>query len=265
MNPQVDAAHLVGRVALVTGVSRRQGIGWAVARHLRAGGATVVATGWRPHDAEMAWGADPDPLAADGSGGGAEVGQHDLEDPAVPGAVVDEVVDRHGSLDVVVAAHARSSAQSLAEVTAAELDRCWAVNVRSVVLLAQRFAERHEPSRPGGRMLWFTSGQHIAPMGGEIAYAATKGALHQITRSLADVLIDRGIAVTCINPGPVDTGWAPPGVHEAVAGSFPSGRWTTPAEVADVVDLLLRDEAAALAGQVIDAEHGFRRWPSGGE
>ena len=194
MNPQVDAAHLIGRVALVTGVSRRQGIGWAVARHLRAGGATVVATGWRPHDAEMAWGADPDPLAADGSGGGAEVGQHDLEDPAVPGALVDEVVDRHGSLDVVVAAHARSSAQSL-----------------------------------------------------------------------ADVLIDRGIAVTCINPGPVDTGRAPPGVHEAVAGSFPSGRWTTPAEVADVVDLLLRDEAAALAGQVIDAEHGFRRWPSGGE
>ena len=49
------------------------------------------------------------------------------------------------------------------------------------------------PSRPGGRMLWFTSGQHIAPMGGEIAYAVTKGARHQMTRSIADVLAKSAI------------------------------------------------------------------------
>ena len=120
-----------------------------------------------------------------------EHGEHDLEDPAVPAAVVDDVVGRHGALDILVAVHARSSTQRLADVTATELDRCWAANVRSVVLLAQRFAELHDPARPGGRMVWFTSGQHLAPMGGEIAYAATKGALHQLTRSLADVLVDQ--------------------------------------------------------------------------
>ena len=109
-------------------------------------------------------------------------------------------------------------------------------------------------------MLWFTSGQHIAPMGGEIAYAVTKGALHQMTRSIADALIDRGIVANCINPGPVDTGWATGATHDAVARMFPSGRWTTPAEIADVVGLLVRDEAARIQGQVIDAEAGFRRW-----
>jgi 3-oxoacyl-[acyl-carrier protein] reductase len=207
----------------------------------------------------MPWGADDLP-DADGATLGYTLRQDDLETPATPPALVDDVVAQHGGLDIVVAAHARSSEQPLATMTAGELDRCWAANVRSVVLLAQRFAERHDPARPGGRMLWFTSGQHLAPMGGEIAYAVTKGALHQLTRSAADVLIERGIVANCINPGPVDTGWASGEVHDAVAGMFPSGRWTTPAEIAALVGLLLRDEAAGVQGQVIDAESGFRRW-----
>ncbi len=87
--------------------------------------------------------------------------------------------------------HGRAT-HPLDEVTADELDRCWAANVRSVVLLAQRFAQRHvsiqssEP--PVGRMLWFTSGQHLGPMDGEIAYAVSKGALHQMTQSIDHAL-----------------------------------------------------------------------------
>jgi len=50
---------LAGRVALVTGVSRRQGIGAGLTRRLLADGASVFASGWEPHDAEMTWGADP--------------------------------------------------------------------------------------------------------------------------------------------------------------------------------------------------------------
>jgi 3-oxoacyl-[acyl-carrier protein] reductase len=259
MQSQASEVPLRARVALVTGVSRRAGIGRAVADHLVGLGATVVATGWRPHDAEMPWGAD-EAREDDEAAIGLEFRQDDLEDPAAPAAVVDDVVARHGALDIVVAAHARSSEQPLATVRADELDRCWAANVRSIVLLAQRFADRHDPARPGGRMLWFTSGQHLAPMGGEIAYAVTKGALHQLTRSVADVLIERGIVANCINPGPVDTGWATAEVRDAVAAMFPSGQWTTPAEIAALVGLLLRDEAAGIQGQVVDAESGFRRW-----
>ena len=256
MDRSSDDGPLDGRVALVTGVSRRAGIGWAVADRLTRLGATVTSTGWRGHDEEMVWGADPASAPAPPF----DHGEHDLEDPAGPADLVDDVVARHGALDILVAVHARSSTQGLDAVTATELDRCWAVNVRSVVLLAQRFAEVHDPARPGGRMVWFTSGQHVAPMGGEIAYAATKGALHQLTRSLADVLVGRGIVANCINPGPVDTGWADAGTRATVAAMFPAGRWTTPDEVAGVVELLVRDEGAPIVGQVVDAEAGFRRW-----
>lgn len=248
---------LSGRVALVTGVSRSIGIGIGVARRLHDLGATVHATGWTPHDAEMPWGEDPlDDLPF-------SVGQHDLEDPGVPSALVDEVVAAHGRLDLLIAVHARSSAMSFAEVDATELDRCWAANVRSVVLLAQRFAERHEPApadvAPKGRMIWFTSGQHLAPMDGEIAYAVSKGALHQMTRSIDHALAPSRIIANCINPGPVDTGYASGAVRASIADRFPDGRWGTPDDVADVVAFLVSDEGAWIRAQVIDAEGGFDR------
>ncbi len=136
--------------------------------------------------------------------------------------------------------------------------------MRSVVLLAQRFAQRHvsipssEP--PIGRMLWFTSGQHLGPMDGEIAYAVSKGALHQMTRSIDHALSRSRIIANCINPGPVDTGYAEGDAHAAVAGMFPDGRWGTPSDIADVVAFLVSDEGAWIRGQVLDVEGGFRRF-----
>jgi 3-oxoacyl-[acyl-carrier protein] reductase len=250
--------RLDGRVALVTGVSRPVGIGATIAQRFHDLGATVVATGWSPHDAEMPWGEQPLAQLA------FEVGRHDLEDPAVPGALIDEVFRTHGRVDIVAAVHARSSHHSLDEVTAEELDRCWAANVRSVVLLAQRFAQRHvsvpssEP--PIGRMLWFTSGQHIGPMDGEIAYAVTKGALHQMTRSIDHALSASRIVANCINPGPVDTGYAEGEAHRAVAGMFPDGRWGMPDDIADVAAFLVSDDGAWIRGQVLDVEGGFDRF-----
>lgn len=246
---------LDGTVSLVTGVSRPGGIGAAVAQRLHQLGATVVASGWPPHDAEMPWGSPPAPPWP------FPVGRHDLEDPDAPAAMVDEVVERHGRIDVVIATHARSSARPLAEVDAVELDRCWAANVRSIVLLAQRFAVHHRTQpEPSGRMIWFTSGQHLEPMDGEIAYAVSKGALHQMTRSLAHALGDAGIIANCINPGPVDTGWADPATHEAVADRFPDGRWTSSEQIAELVRFLVSADGAVLRGQVIDAESGFDRF-----
>ena len=256
--PLPDRRRLDGRVALVTGVSRPIGIAVAVAQRLHDLGATVVATGWSPHDAEMPWGELPlDPLPF-------EAGRHDLADPAVPGALVDEVIELHGRLDIVAAVHARSSARSLDAVSVDELDRCWAANVRSVVLLAQRFAQRHVsiPSSqpPIGRMLWFTSGQHRQPMDGEIAYAVSKGALHQMTASIDHALSTSRIIANCINPGPVDTGYAEGDGHAQISAMFPDGRWGTPADIADVVAFLVSDEGAWIRGQVLDVEGGFNRF-----
>lgn len=241
------------RVALVTGVSRRIGIAHAVAVRLHEQGYAVFATGWSPHDDEQPWGSDRELTAP------FPLHQHDLELAHVPAQVIDEVVAAHGAIDVVVAVHARSSDVDLAHTTAEELDRCWAANVRSVVLLAQRFVEVREPSRAGGRMLWFTSGQHLGPMPGTLPYSITKGALQQMTASLADALIDHGIAANCINPGPVDTGWATPEVRDAVAQRFPTGRWGTPDDVANLVSFLVSDEGAWMVGQVLNSEGGFRR------
>jgi 3-oxoacyl-[acyl-carrier protein] reductase len=256
---------LAGRVAVVTGVSRRAGIGFAVAEELLAAGASVLAHSWSPHDAEQPWGTDPvgDAGIMELLGGEGHRLRHiaaDFADPQAPGLVVATAVEAFGAVDVVVANHARSSNQTLAEVTAAELDLTWAVNARASVLLTQAFAAAHDHERPGGRIILFTSGQHLAPMSQEVPYAVSKGAIHQMTRTLSDALIDRGITVNTLNPGPVDTGWADPDLTERVGRALPAGRWGSPAEVAQLVRWLASSESQWITGQVINAEGGFRRW-----
>jgi 3-oxoacyl-[acyl-carrier protein] reductase len=247
-------------VALVTGVSRRPGIGAALARRLLADGAAVFATGWAPHDAGMPHGADPEsPAGLDGGHERLVYEPFDLEDPAVPGLVVARAVARLGAVDIVIANHARSASQALEEVTVEELDRCWAVNARASLLLVKAFAGRHDDRRPGGRVVLFTSGQHLAPMASELPYAISKGAIHQMTASLADHLAGRGITVNCVNPGPVDTGYLTGSLHARVAGMFPAGRWGQPDDAARLVAWLVSDEAAWITGQVINSEGGFRR------
>lgn len=250
---------LDGRVAIVTGVSRRAGIAYTLAERLRRLGATVHATGWPAHDAEMPWGEDDRGADEPGAGEVGPIERRDLTEPAAPTQLVDDVVERYGAIDIVVAVHARSSDGGLDAVTADELDRCWAANVRSIVLLAQRFATRHDPTRDGGRMIWFTSGEAHGPMPDEIAYTISKGALHAMTNSVAAALADAGIVANCINPGPVDTGWADDEIRAIVAKRFPSGRWGTPHDVANLVEFLVSDQGAWIHGQVIDSEGGFRR------
>ncbi len=252
------------RVALVTGFSRQAGIATGVVERLLSDGMQVLATGWAPHDAEMPWGVDDAGNAAlasslDPDAESLVYVDADLESSETPAELVAATVERFGAIDAVVAAHARSSHANLADVTATELDRCWAVNTRASLLLAQQFGTAYDESRGAGRVLFFTSGQHIDAMGDEIAYAVSKGAIQQMTASVADQLADRGITVNCINPGPVDTGWATGGFHDAVAGAFPAGRWGTPADIANLVSFLASDEGGWITGQTLNTEGGFRR------
>ena len=149
-------------------------------------------------------------------------------DADAPHQVVAAAVETFGAADVLIANHARSSQQNLAEVTATELDLAWAVNARASVLLAQAYAAAHEDRRGAGRIILFTSGQHLAPMTDALPYAVSKGAIHQMTLSLSDALIDRGITVNAINPGPVNTGWADPDLTEQVRRALPAGRLNPP-------------------------------------
>jgi 3-oxoacyl-[acyl-carrier protein] reductase len=260
----VTAAALDGRVAVVTGVSRRAGIGFAVARRLLDDGFRVLVHGWPGHDEQRPWGADAGGIdalvdALGGAGPRLAAVEADLGDADAPRQVIDRAVAAFGAVDALVANHARSSDVGLDAVTAQELDRTWAVNARAVVLLVQAYAARRDDARSPGRVVLFTSGQHLAPMADELPYAISKGAVHQMTRTLADALADRGVTVNAINPGPVDTGWPSPELRARLAPAFPAGRWGRPEDIAAVVAWLLSADSAWVTGQVIDAEGGFRR------
>lgn len=260
---------LRGRVALVTGVSRRAGIGYAIARRLAGLGASLFLHHYLPHDREQPWGAEPGGIGAvvDGVAGAladpaARVrhAEFDLVVPEAPERLIDAVMAEFGRVDVLVCNHARSGGDGpLGTLDAVMLDTHWTVNARSAILLAQAFAARHD-GRPGGRIVFLTSGQDLGPMRDEIAYAASKGALASITRTLADQLADRSITLNAVNPGPVDTGYATAEAHAAVRRRFPRGRWGRPDDPARLIAWLATDDAEWITGQTINTEGGFRRW-----
>ncbi len=253
-----DPLPLRGRTALVTGVSRRVGIGYAVARRLAALGASLFLHGEDPGGPQAVVRGVHDVVA--------DADAHvrwlplDLARPDAPAELIDAAVTACGHLDILVCNHARSGGDGpLGTLDAKMLDAHWAVNTRSTILLTQAFAAQHD-GRPGGRVIFMTSGQDLGPMAGEVAYAASKGALASITRTLADQLADQRITLNTVNPGPVDTGYAPPEAHEAVRRHFPQQRWAVPDDPARLIAWLVTDEAAWITGQVINSEGGFRRW-----
>ncbi|MFJ3955026.1 SDR family oxidoreductase [Streptomyces libani] len=268
--PGRDPLPLLGRTALVTGASRRRGIGYAVARRLAAYGAGVYLHHHVPHDAGQPWGADPGGPDAVAEGvrevavPGAVVahGPADLARPDAPARLLDTAAEALGGrLDILVANHALSGSDgSLDAIDAAMLDAHWAVDARSVILLAQAYARRRPAGLPGGRIVMMTSGQDLGGgMPEEIAYGLAKGALASATRSLATTFADLGVTVNTVNPGPVDTGYAVGEFRERVAGCFPGGQWGAPDDPARLIAWLATDEAAWITGQVINSEGGFRR------
>ena len=181
----------------------------------------------------------------------APVLREDFTDPEAP----ERTVAAAAPLDILVVNHAHSSNRGLGELDAAELDRALAINVRAPLLLVQAFAARHD-GRPGGRVILMTSGQHRGPMPGELPYIAGKGALHQLTRSLAAALAPQRITVNCVDPGATDTGWASPEVHEEVLAQEPFGRWGEPDDAARLIAFLCSADGQWITGQVITSSGG---------
>lgn len=270
-----EATPLAGRNVLVTGVSRRAGIGYAVACRAADLGASIFLHHFQPHDAAQPWGAEPLEPVLDGVRAhlvpGARLAHAgaDLADASAPAALVRRAAGALGGLDALVCNHAASGRDGqLATVTAADLDHHWQVNARASLLLTQAFAAlgsrvRTDPvtdrAVASGAVVLMTSGQIAGPMPGEIAYITSKAALAGATSSLADGLAEAGIRVNTVNPGPVNTGYMDAAAQASVRACFPLGQMPSPADPARLIVWLLTDDAAWVTGQVISTEGGFRR------
>lgn len=222
----------------------------------------MFAHSWAAHDAQQPWGADPagveEVIAELRAIPGARV-EHleaDLSVPEASAEVMRAAVDAFGHVDILVANHARSSSQALEDLTAEELDRSFGVNARATFLLVREFAAQHD-GRPGGRVVMMTSGQHRGPMPEELPYIASKGAIHQVTASLAAHLAPRSITLNTVNPGPTDTGWADEERRREILERMPQGRWGEPDDAARLIAWLVSDEARWVTGEVINSTGGM--------
>lgn len=254
----------VRRVALITGVSRRIGIGAAIARRL-APDHDLLLTGLPSYDDSQPYGGDrrgvPE-LLTELSRMGTRA-QHltvDLRDTSAPHRLITTAITAYGGLDTLVANHTHSTGTSLDTLTAEAVDAHLLVNVRATLLLVQAFSKAHDPGRGDGRVVLFSSGQSLGPMPGELAYAASKGALEALVPSLSYLLTDRSITVNAINPGPTDTGYLDGPEAERIRQRFPQGRWGEPDDAARLVSWLCGEDARWITGQIIHSEGGFRRF-----
>lgn len=279
---------LLGKTALVTGVSRRRGIGFAVASRLARLGASVFIHHYAPHDADLPWGGDDldavraglrEALTSDARFGDLSA---DLRDAGTIPDLVDRAAGLTGTLDILVCNHARSGGDgSILDMTPDRLDAFWDVNTRATLLLTQAFAARHGAAAPGsrpgertlrrepfpapvGHVFWMTSGQIHGPMRGEVAYAASKAALAGVTKTVAAELLDLGIVLNTIDPGPVNTGYLDPETTDRpleelndFMRSTPFGRFGEPDDPARLIAWLSTPEGSWVVGQILTSDGGM--------
>ena len=263
LSPVSGPKDLRGRVALVTGVGRRRGIGSAVCRALASRGADVVFSYWRAYDSGAPWASEEDePRSLLGelrdAGVRAEGVEVDLSPPDSARRLLDAAEETLGRPSILVNVAAYSRRDGYEELDAETLDAHYAVNVRAMALLSVGFARRYLGG-PGGRIVNFSSGQSLGPMPEELAYVATKGAIEAFTRTLAAEVGHKGITVNAVNPGPTDTGWISGALEQELLAKFPLGRVGQPEDAARLVAFLASDEAAWITGQIINSEGGFVR------
>ena len=254
---------LAGKVAIVTGASRLDGIGAAICLELAKNGCDVFFSYWTQYDQTMPWGInddEPQKLMAELRETGVKAAslEINLAKPDAPGKLIKEAFDKLGSPDILVNNATYSTQNSFSDLTAEELDRHYFINIRATAILSSEFAKTFT-KKTGGRIINVTSGQFQGPMPGELAYAATKGAVDALTITLAAETAHLGITVNAINPGPTDTGWMTETLKNDLLPKFPFGRVGKPQDAARLVNYLASSDADWITGQIIHSEGGFIR------
>jgi 3-oxoacyl-[acyl-carrier protein] reductase len=243
---------LAGRNALVTGGSR--GIGRATCGLFGRLGARVAVAYVRDGAAARAAVAE-----VEGAGSTAVALQADLAVEGEAERLVARAEDALGPLDVLVASHGIWSRAPIDTMTPAEWDEMLRVNLGSVRALCAEAARRMLPRGSGSVVLVAsTAGQRGEPL--HAHYAAAKGGIIALTKSLASELGPRGVRVNCVAPGWVATDMTREALAVAAAESvrraIPRGRPGTPEEVAGPIAFLASDLASYVHGEILSVNGG---------
>jgi NAD(P)-dependent dehydrogenase (short-subunit alcohol dehydrogenase family) len=260
MDPQPDYGEssyrgfgrLTDRVALVTGAD--SGIGRAVALAFAREGADVAIAYLENHDD-----AEKSAKAVESAGRRAGRIAADISDDAACRTLVEKVVEQFGRIDILVnnAAYQGKEVERVEELDAERVERTFRTNIVAMFNLV-RHALPH--MREGATIVNVASIQAYQPKPGILDYAATKGAIVTYTKGLAQHLIERGIRVNCVAPGPV---WTPLIVQsfpaEKVANfgkDSPMGRPAQPVELAPAFVFLASDESRYVNGEILGVTGG---------
>ena len=246
------SGRLEGRRAVITGGD--SGIGRAVALAFAREGADVVLSFLE----EEADDARETARVVEDSGRRALTFPGDLQDRAYCEALVQQAADELGGVDILVNNAAYQMARDgLADISPEELDRTFRVNIFAMFHTCRAALEHMQP---GAAIVNTASIQAYQPAPHLMAYAATKAAIVNFTANLAQEVVERGIRVNAVAPGPVWTplipATMPPDKVEGFGGA-PLGRPAQPAELAPAYVFLASQESSFVTGETLRVTGGI--------
>jgi len=247
----VAVVGLTGRTALVTGAAR--GIGRAIALELAARGATVAVNDLPDNPAILETVAE-----IKRRGGNALAAPADTADGAQVKALIRDVVKHNGGLDILVNNAAVFREGFITRLREADWDAVMAVDLRGYYLCT-RYGLRAMTGQDWGRVINIASVAGIIGGPGRSGYAAAKGGVIALTRSVAAEVGGYGITVNSVAPGYITTEMSAElseTVKEEIRRRLAIRRFGTPEDVAKTVAFLASTDADYITGQVIRVDGG---------
>lgn len=244
---------LQGKVAIVTGATK--GIGAAVAQEYAREGARVVLAGRT---------ADLGEAVAQGIrewGGEAVFVSCDVSRRADVERLVQAAVDRFGQIDIVVNNAGVNHSANFLDITDEDWDWVMNVDVKGSFMLAQSAARVMVAQGRPGVIINVSSVMAVLALADQVPYCAAKGAVNQMTKAMALALIDKGIRVNAVGPGPVMTELMQRVVnneakHNQLMERLPIGYIASCEEIARVCVFLASDDSSYILGQCVYPDGG---------